>query len=390
MEETTTTTALGAGADGLRGVLEARGASFAEVAGRAVARHFGDPAGEYRAVREGAGLADRSGDRARVRLWGKDPVKMVHGLVTNDLLAAPAGQGVLAAMLTPKGRTLAELRVFRRTTPGGTAEVWLDLAREALEGTREHLKKFVPPMFARWADVTDSTGCLGVYGPRAREAAGRALGAEVPALAEDAFVEAAFAGERVMVAGTRAAGGEEGFELFADAGVLPALWEALAQAGARPIGFAALETLRVEAGRPRYGAELTEEIIPTEAYESTGLMERAVSFGKGCYTGQEVIVRIAHRGHVNRHLRGLLLGEHPAPPARTPLFNPATGRESGWVTTAAASPRLGQTVALAFVRRELGPGATVRVGAADGPEATVAALPSWSAEAPEPSPAADE
>jgi folate-binding protein YgfZ len=141
------------------------------------------------------------------------------------------------------------------------------------------------------------------------------------------------------------------------------------------VGFGALETLRIEEGRPRYGRELTEETIPTEAFESTGLMSRAISFHKGCYTGQEVIVRIAHRGHVNRNLRGLLLGEAPAPAASAPLFHPETGKEIGWVTSSAHSPRAGQTVALAFVRRELGPGDRVRVGAADGAEATVSSLP---------------
>lgn len=359
-------------------VLRADGAVLAEVEGRAVPRHFGDPAAEYRAVREGAGVADRSGDRARVRLWGRDPVKMVHGLVTNDLLKAAEGQGVYAAMLTPKGRTVAELRAFRRAT-----ELLLELPREALAGTAEHLKKFVPPMFARWADVSDEVGELGVYGPRSREVAGRALGVDLPALAEEAYTEAEFDGERLLVAGTRAVGGEDGYELLAPSSALPALWAALREAGAVPVGRGALETLRVEAGRPRYGAELGEEVIPTEAFEASGLMERAVSFTKGCYTGQEVIVRIAHRGHVNRNLRGLLLGDAPAPVHRTPLFHPETGREVGWIGTAVASPRLGQTAALGYVRRELAPGATVRVGAADGTHATVTALPSWSTELPE-------
>lgn len=362
----------------LRAAQEARGAVFTEVAGRAVPRHFGDQAAEYRAVREAAGVADRSGDRARFRLWGKDPVKMVHGLVTNDLLKAPAGQGVYAAMLTPKGRMIAELRIFRRELAGGV-EVLLDLPREAFEGTRDHLKKFVPPMFAKWADVSDSTGWLGVYGPRSREVVAAVLGIDLPALGEDASAEAAFEGEAVMVAGTRYVGLEEGYEVFAPNSVLPALWTALAEAGggvgARPVGLGAVETLRIEAGRPRYGADLGEEVIPTEAYEETGLMERAISFTKGCYTGQEVIIRIAHRGHVNKHLRGLLLGDAPAPRPETPLVNPETGKDVGRITSVAFSPMLGQTVALGYVRREIEPGSPVRVGSAEGAEARVVKLP---------------
>ena len=355
----------------------ARGAVSTEVAGRRVARHYGDSAAEYHAVREAVGVAERS-DRARFRLWGKDPVKMVHGLVTNDLLKAPDGQGVYAAMLTPKGRTIAELRVFRRRKPEG-AEVLIELPREALAGVREHFKKFVPPMFARWADATDTIGQLGAFGPRSRELVCRVLDVELPALAEDAFVEGEFEGASVLVAATRYVGGEEGFDLFVPIDRIADLWAALLregeELGARPVGLGALETLRIEAGRPRYGADLTEDVIPTEAYEESGLLERAVSFTKGCYTGQEVIIRIAHRGHVNKHLRGLLLGDAPAPSLGTPLFHPETGKEVGRVTSVAFSPALGQTVALGYVRREIEPGGAVRVGAADGAAATVAKLP---------------
>jgi folate-binding protein YgfZ len=368
MSDTTTTAAPAQGA--LRPLLAEAGAAFGEVAGREVARHFGDGAAEYRAVREGAGIADRA-DRARFRLWGKDPGRMVHGLITNDLLKAQPGQGVYAAMLTPKGRMVADLRVFRRAD----GEVLVDVAREALEGTREHFRKMIPPLFARWAEATDDVAAIGVYGPRSREVLAAVLETEVPALGEDAFVEPGLGGATLLVAATREAGLEEGFDVFVPADRAAALWTALREAGGVPVGFGALETLRIEAGRPRYGIDLTEETIPTEAYESAGLMARAISFSKGCYTGQEVIVRIAHRGHVNRHLRGLRLGEAPAPAPRTPLIHPETGKEVGWATSAAFSPRLGETVALGYVRREVEPGATVRVGAADGPGAEVANLP---------------
>lgn len=351
---------------------EAAGAAWTEVAGRRVARHYGDQAGEYRAVREAAGLAER-GDRARIRMFGKDPVKMIHGLVTNDLLKAPAGQGVYAAMLTPKGRTIAELRIFRRELPGGV-EVLVELPREALAGTRDHFKKFVPPMFAKWSDVSDTLTQLGVFGPRAREIVGRVLRVDPPA-SEDAHVEAEFGGAAVMVAATRYVGLEDGFDLFVSTESADALWTALAEAGARPVGLGAIETLRIEAGRPRYGADLTEDVIPTEAFEESGLMQRAISFTKGCYTGQEVIIRIAHRGHVNKHLRGLLLGDAPAPAAGTRLVNAETGKDAGWLTSAAFSPMLGQTVALGYVRREVEPDAVVRVGSAEGAAATVARLP---------------
>ncbi|HET7461066.1 MAG TPA: glycine cleavage T C-terminal barrel domain-containing protein [Longimicrobium sp.] len=356
----------------LRAQQDAAGAVWTELAGRRVARHYGDQAAEYAAVRQAAGLAER-GDRARIRMFGKDPVKMIHGLVTNDLLKAPPGQGVYAAMLTPKGRTVAELRIFRRDLPAGV-EVLIELPREALAGTREHLRKFVPPMFAKWADVTEEVAQLGVFGPQAREIVGRVLGIDPP-VDEDAHVEAEHGGAAVTVAATRYVGLEDGFDLFVAAGAAPALWAALAEAGARPVGLGTIETLRIEAGRPRYGADLTEDVIPTEAYEEAGLMERAISFGKGCYTGQEVIVRIAHRGHVNKHLRGLLLGDAPAPVPGTRLTSAESGKDVGWLTSVAFSPMLGQTVALGYVRREVEPGAAVRAGTAEGAQATVVRLP---------------
>ena len=350
---------------------EAAGAAWTEVAGTAVARHYGDQAAEYRAAREAAGMASRD-DRARFRMHGKDPVKMLQGLITNDLAKSPAGQGVYAAMLTPKGRTITDLRAFRRELPTGV-ELLIDVPREALEGTREHFRKFVPPMFARWAEVSDAVRAIGVYGPRAGAIVGAVLGIDPPA-GEDAHLEAEHGGGSILVTRTGYVG-VEGFDLFVPADAAPALWTALAEAGARPIGLGAVETLRIEAGRPRYGADLTEEIIPTEAYEEAGLMERAISFGKGCYTGQEVIVRIAHRGHVNKHLRGLLLGDAPAPAPGTRLINPATGKEAGWLTSVAFSPLLGQTAALGYVRRDVEPGGAVRVGDAEGAEARVVRLP---------------
>lgn len=351
---------------------------FGEVAGAPVALHFGDWEAEYAAVRESVAIARRT-DHGQIRMWGRDPAKMLHGLITNDILNAPADRGVYAAVLTPKGRTIAELRALRRPAPAaGATELLVDVPREALAGLREHLKKFVPPMFARWEDVSDRVAMLGAYGPHARKLLERVFGAQAPELAEDEVWNTTFDTEPVLVVRTLQFG-EDGYDLFLAAPAALVLEDALlshgADLGARPVGLQALEVLRIEAGRPRYGRELTEDTIPTEAYEATGLMSRAISFTKGCYTGQEVIIRIAHRGHVNRHLRGLRLGDLSPPPLRTPLFHPDTGKEIGWITSAAVSPALGETVALAYVRREVEPGAAVRVATRDGASAAVVALP---------------
>jgi aminomethyltransferase len=199
------------------------------------------------------------------------------------------------------------------------------------------------------------------------------LGVEPPE-GEDRFVEADFAGAPVLAAATGYVG-VAGFDLFARAAGPAALGRGGGAGAPRPVGLDTVDTLRIEAGRPRFGAELSAEVIPTEAYEELGMMPRAISFSKGCYTGQEVIVRIAHRGHVNRHLRGFLLPDGELPAAGTPLFNPETGREIGKVTSAVFSPLRRGPVAIGFARREIEPGAEVRVGAADGAAATVVRLP---------------
>ena len=147
--------------------------------------------------------------------------------------------------------------------------------------------------------------------------------------------------------------------------------EVLLVEDARPAGAAVWSTLRVEAGRPAYGVDMDDGTIPIEA----GVHDRGIDYGKGCYTGQEVIIRILHRGHVNWLLRGLLLGDVPAPAQGAPLVRAEDGRQVGRVTSSVWSPRYGQTIGLAYVRREVEPGGTLFLGEAAGPPATVTAVP---------------
>jgi tRNA-modifying protein YgfZ len=162
-----------------------------------------------------------------------------------------------------------------------------------------------------------------------------------------------------------------GYDVFCPASAVDEVWRRVTAAGAVPAGHATLDVLRIEAGRPRWGAELVETTIPLEA----GLRDRAISESKGCYTGQEVIVRILHRGHVNWLLRGVLLGDAPAPAPDAELVGEADGKRLGRITSAAWSPKHGQTLALAFVRREVEPPASLRLGTPDGPPVTVVMLP---------------
>ena len=328
----------------------------------------------YRTLLEGAALVDRE-DRVVGRMWGRDPAKMLNGLITNDLSKPDPTRAVYGAMLTPKGRMITDLRAIDVTSAGGS-ELLFDVPSVVGDQVAAHLKKFVPPLFARW-ELPAAWTVTGVYGPEAARTITAVFGQE-PEPGEDTVLPITLGGVTGVAVAT-AITGSVGYDLLFPSGSAAQVRAALLEAGAVPVEFEALEMVRVEAGRPRYGLEMTEETMPAEVYSWKGAMERAVSFSKGCYTGQEVVVRLAHRGHVNRNLRGLLLGTAEAPPHRTAIYRPEDGKEIGWVTSAVASPRHGQTIALGFVRREIDPGAEVRVGSTEGPRATVAELPFQSA-----------
>lgn len=353
----------------LQAMHERAGARMVEIAPGVVApRNYGDPAAEYAAAQNGAIVVDRP-DRLVLRVHGRDPVRMLHGLVTNDVAGTAEGGSVYAAMLTPKGRMIADLRVIRR--PG--AELLLVVDAGARQAVVDHLRKSVPPLFAKQEDAGDRWAVLTLIGPSAASLLENVLDGFSPPeasepLAREVASTAQFQGDEVIAV---LAGGDGGWEILAAPATLPALWHAIAAAGATPAGHATLEVLRIEAGRPRWGAELDVDVIPLEA----GLRHKAISETKGCYTGQEVIIRILHRGHVNRHLRGLLLGDTTAPAPGTSLVRAEDGRSLGKLTSACFSPRMGQTVALGYLRREVEPGSTVRLDTVDGHEARVVELP---------------
>lgn len=315
---------------------------------------------EYAAVRDGAVLVEHR-ERAVVAAQGRDPVRMLQGLITNDLAALGDGQAVYGTVLTPKGRMIADVHVLRR----GDGLILLT-ARGALAGLLAHLGKFVPPLFARFEDESAGWQVLGVYGERAAEV----LGAVWPGIgraAVDPGTVSRFDG--VLILGSAAAG-LAGAEVLVEPGAGGAVRERLVEAGAVPAPAEVFDVLRIEAGTPVWGAELTEDRIPLEA----GLRERAISESKGCYTGQEVIIRILHRGHVNWLLRGLRLGDGAVPPAGAVLVR-EDGKEVARVTSAVWSARFQEVVALGYVRREVEPGTRLRVAEGGGRAGEVVALP---------------
>ncbi|CAN5716998.1 glycine cleavage T C-terminal barrel domain-containing protein [soil metagenome] len=327
-------------------------------------RNYGDPAAEYDAACSDVAVVDRR-DRRFLRVHGRDPVRMVQGLITNDIANAAADRAVYAAVLTAKGKMVADLRVLRRG-----AELLLETDRRAIDPLTAHLRKFVPPLFARFESADDAWSELSVLGPRARALLDDVLGIDLPqTTSEGTAVDATLDGAPIVVI-TSSHVDVEGFDLLVPASAVDSAWARLVEAGARPVGHATFDVLRIEAGRPRWGAELGDSTIPLEA----GLRERAISESKGCYTGQEVIVRILHRGHVNWLLRGVLLGDAAAPAYDAPLVN-AAGRQVGRITSAAWSPKHGQSIGLAYVRREVEPPATLQLGDTTGPAVSVVTLP---------------
>jgi folate-binding protein YgfZ len=293
------------------------------------------PSSEYRTVIEACGLLDRS-ERGKLALTGQDAKSFLQGQVTNDVEALSPGQGCYAAFLTPKGKMLGDLRILDTGD-----ELLLDTERTALQELFNMIRRFSIGFDVELHKRTLERGLLSLLGPES-----------------DAT---AVVGERehthapVTIGGieARAIRTDVGIDLLCDAADVDALRAALADAGVVPVSDAVAECLRIERGRPRYGAELDDSVIPQEA----GLNERAVSFTKGCYVGQETVARLHYRGKPNRHLRGLRLTD-AASPGDELTFD---GRPVGRVASVAVSPRFGP-IALALVRREAPVGSVVAVG----------------------------
>jgi tRNA-modifying protein YgfZ len=290
--------------------------------------------GQYRALREGAGLVERSG-RGLLLVRGAEAAEYLESQLTNEIEALAPGEGCYAALLDRKGHMQADLRVLRLAPD----LVWLDTEGVAAERLRRHLDMYRIGRDAEIEEVEDRA-IISVLGPAAGEAAQTG-----PLAPEHAH--------RERPGGGRVVATDLGLDLIVGADDVGAARDALQEAGAVEVSEAAAEILRVESGRPRYGAEMTEATIPAEA----GINERAVSFTKGCYIGQETVARLHYKGKPNRHLRGLRLSA----PARHGDPIRLGEREVGAVGTACISPAHGP-IALAIVRREASPGDRVDVG----------------------------
>jgi folate-binding protein YgfZ len=308
---------------------------------------------DYRVVSEGAALLDRS-ERGKLALSGDEAAEFLNGQVSNDVEALTAGSGCYATLLSPKGRMLADLRVL--LPPAPFEGLWLDTERSALQalfdGLRLHLIGFSTELHKH----TLQYGLLSLVGPGSRAVLGD------PSLGRS---EHANATARIADADALLVATDTGVDVFCAAESLDAVRAQLEREGAVPVAEAAAECLRVERGRPRFGLDMDDTTMPQEA----AIHERAVSYSKGCYVGQETVARLYWKGKPNRHLRGLRLSE-PAAPGDELRDDDRVVGELGSV---ALSPRLGP-IALALVRREADAGTQLAVGA-DGASAELVELP---------------
>ena len=315
-------------------------------------------------LRTRAVVTDLTG-RGALALTGPDSAEFLHGLVTSDVKALAPGSGGHAALLTPKGKMRADLAVLRLAEEDFLLDCEPSLAAPLLA----ILAGYIPFSQSKMEDRTASTGVVHLEGP---ESTGVLAAAGVAEPAAPPFSHRATEVEGISVRVFRVSrAGEEGFDLLSEPDASPRLLDLLAGHGALRVSPEVLEAGRIEAGLPRWGAELDETVLPNEAW----LERTAISYTKGCYLGQETVARLKTYGHVNRHLVALLLPVGSGASAGNAVR--AGGETVGKVTSAVDSSLRGHRVALAFVKREHEtPGTTLTVDSASGPaEGIVAAVP---------------
>jgi len=339
-----------------------QGAALAEYHGALVPVRFTDAAAEHRAVRTASGLFDFS-FRAKFSMTGRDHARLLQRLLSNDVKKLSPGEGTYATLLNAQGHIVVDLRAYC-SEDGFLLDTDANLRDKAIESLRRYI--IADQVEIKPLDLY----ALAFQGPRARPLLEKTLHIDIPAMQEFNHFASNYAGFPVRVVSASSTG-EEGYEVWTNALGLEAVWgAACGQAPTYdmlPCGSEALESLRIEAGIPRYGQELGEDVIPLEA----GLLN-ALSFNKGCYIGQEIVERARSRGHVNWKLVGLVVhSPQVAQPGEKALVE---AREIAEVTSSCISPTLGKSLALAYVRREFSaPGAQLTL--ASGLTAEVAALP---------------
>jgi folate-binding protein YgfZ len=306
---------------------------------------------EYSALHNGALFFDRS-DRMRMRISGEKAAELLTGMVTNDVTSLVPGEGQFAAALTPKGKIVADLRIFALAD-----SLLVDTSAAAATGWKEMVRKYINPRLAPYHDVTSEMADLGVFGRSARSIVSRVTGVDdkemttLPPYGHKSNI----VGDATVIVARVPEIELDGFELFVPNPALSDVKTRLAAAGVHAGTSETWEIARIESGRPQWGADMDDSTLPQEAnFDELG----AISYTKGCYIGQETVARVHFRGHVNRFLRRLRFVSRPAPPKGAELLD-ESGKVIGDIRSVALSPRYGG-VALGMVRREVTPGTTLQ------------------------------
>lgn len=298
----------------------------------------------YDALKNGVAIVEH--EKAILRLTGKDPFGMLNAILTSQVPEEP-GLGAYALLLNPKGRIQTDLRVLK--DPSGE-DVFIVAEPEGAGAAREILGRYAPFSRVKLEDVSDPWGILGLYGPDAGELAGNVRPREHETVA------VRIGGTKLVAVGVTVP--VPGFDLLGPVEALQTAREHLVESGAVLVDGDVYETARIEAGVPRFGADMTAENFPGEA----GVLDRAVSFEKGCYPGQETVARMRYRGHPNRTLHRLAIVDAGASPGAEISQGDKT---VGWISSVAPLPVDGKTLALGYLSRKADTRASMRAGAAE-------------------------
>ena len=295
---------------------------------------YTSPAEEYWAVRNHSGLADLS-HLGLLRITGKDRLPFLNGLLTNEVLKLNEGTGVRSALLNTKARVLADLYLYARED-----DLLIDTGDVPAASVRDILERFIITEDVQVKDITPGLVHLTLQGQEAAENARELFG--VP-FADMKPLRHKMLGPTMILNRDRT--GQSGYDLLIPNDEAEGVWQSFLLKGVTPVGREALEILRLEAGYPRYGIDVDENTIILEA----GYKD-AISFNKGCYLGQEVVARATHIGRVNKNLIQFQTDSDNVPSAKSRII--ASGKEVGYVTSAAFSPGLKAVVGLGYAQRD--------------------------------------
>lgn len=340
------------------------GAVFTELHGWEIPAHYGDPAAEHLAVRSHAGLMDMT-HRGKIRVSGKDRIKFLQNILSQDINKLTPGTGGHATLLNTKGHMLAYMRLF-----SDEESFLIDTETGEADKIIQILNRYLFREDVKMEDLTLQYGLVTVQGPRSGEMICRISKTDMKDMEECSHMNLAINNINCKLARTTYTG-EEGYSIYTPWDNLQGLWETIKIS---PFGLSAYNSLRIEAGIPLYPVDMDENTIPVEAN-----LDNAISYTKGCYIGQETIARIKFKGHVNRTLTGLIIKGDTLPEKGDRIYavTEGAGHNIGIITSACFSPTLSSLIALGYIRMGYHePGAEVHIESKSHKiPAVVAAIP---------------